>query len=258
MITSKQARLARESLGMSQTVVARETGISRSYLSQFENGSLQLAKPLIDKLQEFLENKGYEFGASSSESAGEALKTAAISAEERLNQKMVKGEETVVVETEELSELIGLLGDFVVHSIQPEPANDNQSDVVILPELAGNKKALDLVSAFEQSEAAIIKHLEDDAKGAVKNGGFLGSNVPSYRAEKLLAAMAIQYIRSVALKTGKLIVPISSLAEIGVFSSPEKVAGRDASEIVGILKDKMEYTYPELKKHMDQNVVVAA
>jgi hypothetical protein len=36
------------------------------------------------------------------------------------------------------------------------------------------------------------------------------------------------------------------------------VSGKDADEVLGMLKEKMDYKYPVLKKQADQNVVVAA
>jgi transcriptional regulator with XRE-family HTH domain len=63
--TSKMLRNARESLGLSQAKVSRDTGINRTYLSRFEGGIQVLPDDHLRVLQEHYEEAGFEFPAIS-------------------------------------------------------------------------------------------------------------------------------------------------------------------------------------------------
>jgi transcriptional regulator with XRE-family HTH domain len=61
ILTPSQARDARESIALSQGRVAADTGVSRSYLSQFECGKLVLADSDLESLRAFYESRGASF-----------------------------------------------------------------------------------------------------------------------------------------------------------------------------------------------------
>lgn len=63
ILTTKQAINARESLNLSQSKVANEIGLSRSYLSQFESGKRVLEDRWLNALKEFYANNGAVFDA---------------------------------------------------------------------------------------------------------------------------------------------------------------------------------------------------
>lgn len=59
-LTPDQAVAARESLNLSQSLVAKETGISRAYLSQFENSRRILEDYLLEAIHDCYVNHGWE------------------------------------------------------------------------------------------------------------------------------------------------------------------------------------------------------
>lgn len=63
-LTPSQSRDAREHLALSQGRVAADTGISRSYLSQFECGKLVLSDAELKPLRDFYEAEGIRFEES--------------------------------------------------------------------------------------------------------------------------------------------------------------------------------------------------
>jgi len=65
VLTSEQAKQARAALDIPQGKVASALNISRSYLSQFENGRLNLSDTDLEMLREFYEEHGFAFDNSS-------------------------------------------------------------------------------------------------------------------------------------------------------------------------------------------------
>lgn len=63
-LTAKQARGARESLGLSQGRVSVDTGVGRTYLSQFECGKLILGDNQQHALRDYYEAQGIAFEES--------------------------------------------------------------------------------------------------------------------------------------------------------------------------------------------------
>jgi transcriptional regulator with XRE-family HTH domain len=61
MITSKQAKESRLKLGISQNFIAKETGLSRPYLSNFEAGSFNPNDEFLETLKAFFEKHGIKF-----------------------------------------------------------------------------------------------------------------------------------------------------------------------------------------------------
>ncbi|PST98534.1 hypothetical protein C9J03_26220 [Photobacterium gaetbulicola] len=254
MITSKQVKVARQSLGLTQSVVSGETGISRSYLSQFENGQLALDKSAIEKIKMFFEQKGFDFGGSNSQAEkAEKVEKAASELEGRLVEKMGKGAETVPVDVEDLSELVGLLGDYVTLTASPAVEDEVTFDLMpVSPEIFGQEGIQSLIDTVELGEAAIRENFRADCDGKTESGFWSGTR--SERAGKLISAMAVQYIRMMALKTGKLLVPLDSLNSLGVFSGE---FGKDAKAVAERLQYNLSGEKPELDNQF-KNVVEAA
>lgn len=61
VITPDQSVEAREGLQLSQAMVARETGVSRPYISQFEHSKRILEDGWLEKLHDFYVSRGWEF-----------------------------------------------------------------------------------------------------------------------------------------------------------------------------------------------------
>jgi len=59
-LTPDQAAMAREALNLSQARVAKDTGINRAYLSQFEGSKLVLEDHLLKRLQEYYAGLGWK------------------------------------------------------------------------------------------------------------------------------------------------------------------------------------------------------
>lgn len=59
-ITTKQARAAREYLGLSQAAVCKGTGISRNIMSAFEQKKIVLGDEMQDRLRNYFVEKGAE------------------------------------------------------------------------------------------------------------------------------------------------------------------------------------------------------
>lgn len=60
LITANQSIEARDSLGLSQSAVSRDTGIPRVYVSQFESGKRILADEQLITLRDYYEELGWE------------------------------------------------------------------------------------------------------------------------------------------------------------------------------------------------------
>lgn len=255
MITSKQVKVARQSLGLTQSIVSGETGISRSYLSQFENGQLALDKSAIEKIKNFFEQEGFDFGEKNSQiEKAEEIEQAASKVESRLVEKMGKGVETVTVDVEDLSELVGLLGDYIVLSSNPgdEDNSPKFSLISLYPDLAKSEDVQSLIEVVNASDLAIIEHFKIDSDGQTEAGFW--SNTREDRAAKLVSAMAVQYVRLMALKTGELLVPLESLSSTGVFGGE---FGKDSNAIAEFINDSLKTPKPELEEQF-KNVVEAA
>ena len=61
MITSKQAKESRLKLALSQNFIAKEAGLSRPYLSNFEAGSYKPNNDFLETLKAFFEKHGVKF-----------------------------------------------------------------------------------------------------------------------------------------------------------------------------------------------------
>ena len=59
ILNPEQARQARETLGLSQSLVSKETGISRAYISQYETGHRILEDTSQETLNEFYISQGW-------------------------------------------------------------------------------------------------------------------------------------------------------------------------------------------------------
>ena len=99
-ITGMQSKDARAALAKSQGEVAKETNISRAYLSQFENGIRKLTDSEIVVLRDYYEDLGFVFQSEKNdykENAKAVLESA---------QKSLVDVDAVSVKSVELSELL--------------------------------------------------------------------------------------------------------------------------------------------------------
>ena len=72
-LTPDRAIAARESLSLSQSLVARETGIARSYLSQFENSKRVLEDSQLEELNDYYMSQGWTPSEESMKQSPEQL-----------------------------------------------------------------------------------------------------------------------------------------------------------------------------------------
>jgi len=73
VLTPDLAAQAREQLKLSQSKVAKELGINRSYLSQFEGSKRILEDHILDDLHNYFVSMGWEPSIDTSDDAGEEL-----------------------------------------------------------------------------------------------------------------------------------------------------------------------------------------
>ena len=106
-ITGVQSKDARAALAKSQGEVAKETNISRAYLSQFENGIRKLTDSEIVVLRDYYEDFGFVF-QSVNHDQRDTVKAALKSAQEQIVDADV-----VSIKTVELSELLHHMGDLM-------------------------------------------------------------------------------------------------------------------------------------------------
>lgn len=113
-ITGMQSKDARAALAKSQGEVAKETNISRAYLSQFENGIRKLTDSEIVVLRDYYEDLGFVFQSDKSnykENAKAVLESA---------QKKLVDVDAVSVKSVELSELLLQVGDLIAQLEMPD------------------------------------------------------------------------------------------------------------------------------------------
>lgn len=198
-ITGAQAADARAMLNLSQAKVSRETGISRSYLSQFENGSRKLANSEISSLREYYEEAGYVFD----DTAGETLErvkseTARVQGE---IANAVEDGSSVSVSAVELSDLLANIEDMLTIQDKANGRPDKSSTVEDFILEQGHPAIFsNLMTDFESANEVISSYFSADDKGELKEPGFLGSRDP--RAHKVITLMALQYARYITMKSG--------------------------------------------------------
>ena len=234
MITSKQARDARRALRLSQIEVSRGTEIGRSYLSQFENGLRKLERSDLLSLRDFYEDKGYQFGGGEFETALDE----SYDIQGELDEKSSKGEDKVIVPTVELSDLIGLVGEALLASSAPNKdsnldAVSNVIDgVLVRPELMQSEAVRKLVADYISADEVIKEHLNLDNDGKTESG-FFGREKHGI---KLVNAMALQYVRMMALRDGVLMIPLDGFED---YQADKINQGEDARAAADVLCDRL-------------------
>lgn len=73
VLTSQQAKQARQVLGLSQGKVAGELGINRTYLSQFENGRYVFDDKVLTKLRDYYQQNGFDLPSTLDEPVSDNL-----------------------------------------------------------------------------------------------------------------------------------------------------------------------------------------
>lgn len=217
-ITGAQALDARKALHLNQAEVAKAVGISRAYLSQFETGVREVTASQKTVLRDFFEEEGFIFD-DSVEQAVEAVETETNKVQSNLGDK-----ETVTVSALDLSALVSQVDDLILAVTNPKSGDLQKSSTVENPELESSSLA---------GDELLYEFMELDAKGKTPDLGFF-EDIDG-RAQKIISCMAIQYLREKALKTGKLLVPLSGLGEIGEqkFGKHSKAVAEQLVELIG-------------------------
>lgn len=172
-ITGMQSKDARAAMAKSQGEVAKETNISRAYLSQFENGIRKLTDSEIVVLRDYYEDLGFVFQSvkhDQRDSAKAALESA---------QEKIADADVVSIKTVELSELLLHMGDLMSKG----EAEDHWFSGI--EELTERKRRGDIL---------LSDFLLSDEFGELPAIGFLDSYEEN--AHKIICCMAVQYVRS--------------------------------------------------------------
>lgn len=198
-ITGAQAADARAMLNLSQAKVSRETGISRSYLSQFENGSRKLSNSELSSLREYYEEAGYVFDDTAGETR-ERVKSETARIQDEIAHA-VEDDSNISVSAVELSDLLANLEDMLTIQDKANSRPDKSSTVEDFILEQGNPTVfLTLMADFESANEVLSSYLSMDDKGELKKPSFLGSRDP--RAHKVITLMALQYARYITMKSG--------------------------------------------------------
>jgi len=209
-ITGMQSKDARAALAKSQGEVAKETNISRAYLSQFENGIRKLTDSEIVVLRDYYEDLGFVFQSEKSdykENAKAVLESA---------QKSLVDVDAVSVKSVELSELLLQVGDLIaqleMHDAEFEQIEDEEIQLF--------DGAEEIASLKSQGDLLLSEFFLSDTAGELPSIGFLDSYEEN--AHKVICCMAVQYLRSEILKNGVSPIPLAEFpdddAEYGKFS----------------------------------------
>lgn len=198
-ITGAQALDARKALQLNQAEVAKAVGISRAYLSQFETGVREVTASQKTILRDFFEEEGFIFD-DSIEHAVEAVE-----AETKKLQKNLGDKETVSVSALDLSALVSQVDDLILAVTNPKSGDLQKSSTV--------EENPELTSTSLAGDELLYEFMDLDARGESPDLGFFEDM--DAKAQKLISCMAVQYLRQKALETGKLIIPLSGLGEVG-------------------------------------------
>tara|TARA_B100001059_G_C17634838_1_gene476279 strand:- start:57 stop:782 length:726 start_codon:yes stop_codon:yes gene_type:complete len=196
IITGAQAKDARTALSKSQSEVGKATGISRAYLSQFENEIRKLTPSENTVLRDFFEDAGFIFTSDDTD------KKAAIKESTKAVQSSLVGSDSVSIKSIELGELLLQVEDLIelAEIKQPPVVIDNFNLSVDDPEL------FELIrSEFINTEEVLENYFRMDAENNLKESGFFKTT--EERALKIMAMMATQYLRDFAMRSGESLIP---------------------------------------------------
>jgi len=207
-ITGMQSKDARAALAKSQGEVAKETNISRAYLSQFENGIRKLTDSEIVVLRDYYEDLGFVFQSEKSdykENAKAVLESA---------QKTLIDVDAVSIKSVELSELLLQVGDLI------EKLEMSDSELEQLEEIQLFDGAEEILEMKKEGDLLLEEFFLSDAAGELPSVGFLDSY--GENAHKIICCMAVQYLRNEILRNGVSPVPLTEFpdddAEYGKFA----------------------------------------
>lgn len=221
LITSQQSIDARESLGLSQNYVSQQTGVGRSYMSQFENGHRSLTEYQAVKLRSFYEGEGFVFDFKATHGV---FNSEVEKAQDSLSSIAVEGG-SVELKALDISDLLSSLEHIVEASYSSSPVEENGVDIDGVDE--SFKQVLE---DFEAGNKILEDYFLLDAKGKIKAPTFFESR--DYRCDKIISIMAFQYMRYLAVKSGSLFFGDEFLSE---FSTDEILKGegfgKDATAI---------------------------
>lgn len=228
-ITGMQSKDARAALTKSQGEVAKETNISRAYLSQFENGIRKLTDSEIVVLRDYYEDLGFVFQFEKidyKENAKAVLESA---------QKTLVDVDAVSVKTVELSELLLQVGDLIAK------LEMSDSELEQIEEIQLFDGAEEILAMKKEGDLLLEEFFLSDAAGELPSVGFLDSYEEN--AHKIICCMAVQYLRSEILKNGVSPIPLAEFpdgdAEYGKFSKAVAAELQDIIASKGILNNSV-------------------
>lgn len=228
-ITGMQSKDARAALAKSQGEVAKETNISRAYLSQFENGIRKLTDSEIIVLHDYYEDLGFIFQFEKidyKENTKAVLESA---------QKTLVDVDAVSLKTVELSELLLQVGDLI------EKLEMSDSELEQIEEIQLFDGAEEILAMKKEGDLLLEEFFLSDAAGELPSVGFLDSYEEN--AHKIICCMAVQYLRSEILKNGVSPIPLAEFpdgdAEYGKFSKAVAIELQDIIASKGILNNSV-------------------
>jgi len=151
-LTPSEAIKARETLNLSQSRVARDTGLSRSYLSQFENGKRILEDRWLNTLYEYYSSLGWSNTKESTSDSTESNPPSPTKLDHKLN--IVDG---FVIP-------IGVEAEYVVEDLMDEFYDNSQKIEKCRHKkisrnvgfLFGDDRGIDNETAYEESRRMLI------------------------------------------------------------------------------------------------------
>ncbi len=177
ILTPSQAKSARKFLEISQSYASQAIGINRAYLSQFENGKINLDETELDSIKEFYVLEGYEFdnefeNADSENHSSELLKEIKANEQKiielcKYNIRQNHLQEPLFAEpyikaddlNKYVSEVLILLA--TNHILAKQVNSSNENDVT--KEFSKAETTGDFVSVLlEQSSTSLFEHNEDN------------------------------------------------------------------------------------------------
>ncbi|WP_297407712.1 helix-turn-helix transcriptional regulator [uncultured Cetobacterium sp.] len=220
-ITSEQSKDARTELGLSQNDVSRQTGIGRAYMSQFENGIRKLTESQTAKLKAFYEDEGFIFKAE--EGSINRLNKSAEILHDNISKEVLSNQ-AVSVKAVDLSDLICHLEE-IISIKKPLDKDDFQSK-------SNDPLFNKLNDEFNKTNELLNEYFILDSKDKLKEPSFFMPR--DERVSKLIAVMAVQYLRYTAINDSKALVKFD---EIDGMDGLDVVSdGKDASLIFKTIK----------------------
>lgn len=228
-ITGLQSKDARSALGKSQGEVSKETGISRAYLSQFENGIRKLTDSELVVLKDYYEDSGFLFNSDSEiEPETKNVSSESLKLQEEIAVASPDGE-PILVSAIDLSDLISAIDGLSVNIID-EPIVQEGSVSESFELATSNPDLFESIKGkFDETNQYLNEFLLADTGGSLKEPGFLGSR--NERSWKVINILALQQVRYLTMKSGRAPFEIFEISDVPVLSNG-KDAGHISKEIV--------------------------